>query len=1117
MMRCCAVAGLLTMWGWAGWLLGAEGVALVVRNLADPATATWTPGAWNSATGSVRWTDDRPPQAAAAGRAALELAVRYSGKGFEFFAVDLANPEIPGRCRRVRVWVKADKPGYSWAVKFKDADGKEETGGKKLECDLKATVGEWSRVEFTAPEQWKQPLRLVGLAAHNWGHQREAAEVVLRVCDLQVETDVTAVADHRSLLKVDVATDVPRNLFLQGEPVRFRVVCDSWLGQPLPGVITYRVTDAAGAEVATGKREVRVDGAQAESLDLSPAKFGAYRLAVDVSFTGGQRFAQERRFAYVPRPLAHTAEEKRASPYGLNIHGGQPGVSYPAIARMGCVWVRDYAYNRQWLERARGDDGRYAGWPWYPALDRQLRESGLLLLPCLGDSLAPYVTAGKLQPDAAWKRGLVHILLTFPQYPAWELDNEYDYRHGREEEARGWSSYQAYHKLFAQAVKFMDEKTWAVEQGTAGVHPDWVRRSIQRGAFDQIDVVNGHFYCGIDPPERNTQNVNVGQEDAPPTLLFDQLRDFAQAADSDGRNRQAWITEFGWDTLAGPVVTEQQQAGYLQRGFVLGLQAGIDKLFWFWDRDTKEKPKQLFDGCGLFDPRDEPKPAAAALAGLAQFLKLPKPVGTFDLEPSIVGYVFRDRGRLVACVVNEQDAPVAVELPRGAVFDLYGNPLAGRRQPVSFAPVWVVGLEEGDPLVRETAYDLQSPRLVRAVAGDQCVVEVRVGNPRTEPLRARLEARAADRWTVTPASADVAVPAGGSQVFPFTVVLDAREAAGSRTVTVHVTEGDVEKRLTTQVLVVPAAQLTTSPLVGEPGTTKLPVRVKNNAGTPRSFVLRAEVPQGWAASPAELRVADVPGHATREAAFQLTWTDRWVPTAVARVTAATAAGEVVAQAGIIPGAIRIPRVPAIRCDGDLSDWPSAARLPAWALGRRGLDRRPAEASAPGGADGEVHLYAGYAPGGLYVAAQVDGSRAQVTDPRWFWKQDCLELFLDTRNDKQPRKAYRPTDHQFWLCPLVAEQRVYVGRWKRNDEIPETQYDVAGIQSFCQRTETGYVFEVLLPAAQFHEWKPTAGAAVGLNVNLTIPGAYGLGEVYWPLSKADDAPTAPHRWGCARWE
>ncbi|MCS3920294.1 hypothetical protein Q2T83_10390 [Fervidibacter sacchari] len=108
--------------------------------------------------------------------------------------------------------------------------------------------------------------------------------------------------------------------------------------------------------------------------------------------------------------------------------------------------------------------------------------------------------------------------------------------------------------------------------------------------------------------------------------------------------------------------------------------------------------------------------------------------------------------------------------------------------------------------------------------------------------------------------------------------------------------------------------------------------------------------------------------------------------------------------------------------------------------------------------------------------------------------DCLELFIDTRNDKRPR-LFEPGDHQFWFLPLIDEGRVYAGQWKRGNEIPETRYDLP-IEGAKRKTEGGYIVEFLLPASFLQGFKPQVGVKIGLNINLTVRGKHYDRDVYW---------------------
>jgi hypothetical protein len=142
--------------------------------------------------------------------------------------------------------------------------------------------------------------------------------------------------------------------------------------------------------------------------------------------------------------------------------------------------------------------------------------------------------------------------------------------------------------------------------------------------------------------------------------------------------------------------------------------------------------------------------------------------------------------------------------------------------------------------------------------------------------------------------------------------------------------------------------------------------------------------------------------------------------------------------------------------------------------------------------------------------EVHDAKADVPDPRSFWVGDVLEVFVDTRAKKTPRR-YEIGDHQFWLAPQADRKRVYLGQWKRNNEIPQTQYDIPGIQSATVKTNDGYIMECLIPASLIQGYKPVAGAQLGLSLNLTVKGIKLDREVYWPLPKSEGAEQ-PASWG-----
>ncbi|MBM4080039.1 MAG: hypothetical protein FJ278_10090, partial [Planctomycetes bacterium] len=244
-------------------------------------------------------------------------------------------------------------------------------------------------------------------------------------------------------------------------------------------------------------------------------------------------------------------------------------------------------------------------------------------------------------------------------------------------------------------------------------------------------------------------------------------------------------------------------------------------------------------------------------------------------------------------------------------------------------------------------------------------------------------------------------------------------------------------------------------------------------------------------------VAQLKPKEKREVACRLTWGEAWREDESAFAEFVSADGRSIRKP-LIPNRLTIHKAGTLVMDGDLSDWPAKNRLPLWVLGSTAGEPRAA-------------LFAAWADEGLYVAADVSDSKASVPDPRSFWVGDCLEVFIDTRDDKRAR-SFEPGDHQFWLCPQVERQGVYVGQWKRKAEIPATKYDIPGIKAASRAKQGGYVMECLIPADLLNDFNPKPGSRIGLNLNLTVKGIQLDREVYWPSPKSEGAPDRPETWG-----
>lgn len=1103
--------------------------ATLVRKVAgDFEQSPWAPSPWSSAKGRIMLASDPAPDVSTA--KSLKIDVAFSGGGFEHFTAEPAAPLwIPGDAKSVTLRCKLSDSRYALKVNFVDGWGRDRVRDAPLAWDLRADPsGGWKTATFKVPESWIRPVRISGISTHNWEARNVKNTIHIQVDDIEVETDVKDVdaktgvlstwapepspADPAKAMKecpptplvaVEMSSGQESNVFTRTEP-EVRIHLQNWKPGTLTGKLSGRLLDDSGRQVDRFDRAVTVESAAGLGAPLPAPRFGLYTLIARLALSDGTERSERMIVARLPAGKELSEPQKLASPYGLNVHSGAKVVLVP-FRKAGIVWFREYAFSYDWLLRARGEDGRYAGWPNYPQIVDAYVAAGAKCLPVIQKSIEPPRAAhgdvpGRIGPTRAWTKEICNVVNAFPEISHWELSNEYDLPadNYRAEEPIDWANYRAYHRKFADVLQLLGGgELVAVENGRAGIWPKRVLRCVLSGDFARIAVVNSHHYCGTDPPETNLGNFNMGSEDKLPSLLFDDLRAVKHAAQADGKPRQSWLTEFGWDTLAGPAVSAYQQAVYLPRAWMLAMAAGTDKAFWFYNFDAAE-PKQFFDGCGLLTAKGEPKLSLCAMAGLTSVLPNPVYVGDLDAGPNTCGYVFRNDDKLVASLWTiEGDQGPAVRFRAERVQDYLGNPIEAGPVHLSMAPVYAVGLSTSDLWYRQTAYSLQTPRLAPATAGDSVPLVVRVSNHRDEPITGQIKLLLPEGWKAAAAEAPLRVAPGETKdvELPFTIA--PAEPVGFKEVAVVVSEGKPLKRMNVKVLVESPLAVEVGPIEGRPGPAQVTVKVGNRSARAVSGVLRVRLPDSWKALTPEIPLAELKPQEVRPVVCKFQWSADWKPREIAEIELDFGAGRR-AKRSLIPSQYAIHRAGKITLDGRLHDWGPATQLPAWMLGCTAGEPRA-----------EVHL--AWAPEGIYGAVVVRGSKVQVQDPKSFWAGDALELFLDTADNKRTH-APGEGDHQFWMVPLPDANRVYLGRWKMKDEIPATRYDIPSIRGAARRTPDGYAMEFLLPAEQIRNYHPQAGSRLGLNLNLTIQSAPSSREAYWPSPKKLGVNTHPEQWG-----
>ena len=411
MFRGIVVAGLL------GWLCPATAVAgdldrpLLVRKVAeDFQQAAWTPDQWSTAKGQTSLAGEAATDGQPSG--SLKIDAAFSGGGFEHFTAEPLTPLwIPGNAKTVTLRYKISDARYALKMGFVDGWGRDQVGGAYLSWDLRTDPsGNWKTATFEVPPAWVRPVRIAGVTTHNWEARNAKNTVHIQLGPIEVETYIQGVdvktgvlaawkpepnppnpakalkaCPRTPLVSVDMTSGQEGNVFSGSQP-QVQIRLRNWQPGKLTGKLACRLCDAAGGKVDQFDRAISVESSTGVTAPLAAPRFGLYALAAKLTLSDGTERSEQMTLARLPAGRDLSEQEKLASPYGLNVHSGAKIVLTP-FRKAGIVWFREYAFSYDWLLRAKGEDGRYAGWPYYPKIVAAYVEAGAKCLPVLQGSI----------------------------------------------------------------------------------------------------------------------------------------------------------------------------------------------------------------------------------------------------------------------------------------------------------------------------------------------------------------------------------------------------------------------------------------------------------------------------------------------------------------------------------------------------------------------------------------------------------------------------------------------------------------------------------------------------------------------------------------------------------
>jgi len=167
---------------------------------------------------------------------------------------------------------------------------------------------------------------------------------------------------------------------------------------------------------------------------------------------------------------------------------------------------------------------------------------------------------------------------------------------------------------------------------------------------------------------------------------------------------------------------------------------------------------------------------------------------------------------------------------------------------------------------------------------------------------------------------------------------------------------------------------------------------------------------------------------------------------------------------------RRPRPP--RVDGRLGDWPAKYLLPDVSV----LDyKRPF-----------AQVYASWNEEGLHFACQVEGKTRVETDRESWWSKDCLEIWLDMRDNRTIHRATRFC-HQFCFIPQSPDGRPNSATgWQAPIHRALEQAPICDpeqLQVAAAIGRKGYALEVVLPAQVLFGFDPGVCCRLGFTYHI----------------------------------
>jgi polysaccharide biosynthesis protein PslG len=150
-----------------------------------------------------------------------------------------------------------------------------------------------------------------------------------------------------------------------------------------------------------------------------------------------------------------------------------------------------------------------------------------------------------------------------------------------------------------KVLKNIDKKNRVLLAGIPILDPKFIKSAVECGVDKYADIYNIHIYChGELPEDCIIENAKKAFD------LFNKTY------------KHIWLTETGLSTAGQYKVTEDEQAYFLPRIYLISFALGFDKVFWYDIIAAETKPNERQDHFGLLHNDMGSRPSYFALKNL---------------------------------------------------------------------------------------------------------------------------------------------------------------------------------------------------------------------------------------------------------------------------------------------------------------------------------------------------------------------------------------------------------------------------------------------------------------------------------------------------------------------